>query len=103
MNLMDPEIFFVRFLPLYFKECLDSVFNDTSKESWLDVGRPINIYKCVVDFLMSLRSSEMSLRPKFLLALLDKHFVMPLDVIQGRRPCPKENKDVGSFLVDELP
>jgi hypothetical protein len=99
MNLVDPEVFFLRHLPLYFRECMNQGFSNTSRDSWLNVERPINIYKSLAEFLLFLRSGGLGLQPKVVLALLNKYFVVPMDVITDVKPAPKETQDVGYFLI----
>jgi len=93
-------VFFTRHLATFFREYIDLGFSNTSRESWLDVERPINIYKCLGEILVYLR---LGLQPKTLLLLLSKYFVMPMDVVTGVRPCPKDSIDVGYYLIGELP
>lgn len=103
MNLLDPEVFFLRHLPLHFREHMTECFNNTSLDSWLDVHHPINLYKRLVEFLQFLRSDMLGLRPTVLAALLDKYFVVPIDIIHAGKPCPKEINDVSEFLFDKVP
>lgn len=103
MNLLDPEVFFLRHLPLHFTDFMSEGFNNTSAASWLDVDRPINLYKYLTEFLTFLRGKDLAIQPKILLLLLDKHFILAADQVLGTKVPTKEANQIGRYILGELP
>jgi hypothetical protein len=61
MELFDSEKFLFQSVPKYFAFVVGYYYDGISQISWLDTTKPINIYKCVAEFVDFLRIGNLPL------------------------------------------
>lgn len=103
MQFFTTDDFHKRFLHKYFAVAFRDLYNNTSSSSWVDITRPINIYKRTTDFLQYLHSLQTTDHSFTVADILHDQFLIPVDRLLLEEGIALADDEVAFFLIGNLP